>query len=245
MLLQLEPKNLNFKEVFKGEASTLSLSVIPWRGTKFNITDVEPPTPHFEVQISPDVGIARTLKSALESAKERIMDKFSAQEAVADTMPEKPAKKPDPNIDPENARTISVTLLPTAPIGRQYGTLKVHTDLEEKPVLDVRISASVVGNIKVEPQHFNFGNVKMGEGKETTFKITARETVVVDVTSIETSSEHVSASLVDTTPSSAYELKVSIGSGAPIGRLHGNVILHTTDRDQPELKVRFFANVVE
>ena len=245
MLLQTEPKNLNFKDVFKGESSALPVSVIPWRGTRFNITDIEPPGDYFEIEVSSEPGIGRVLKSALESARERILDRFGGQEAIADTSVKEEVKEPDPNMDMENARTVNVMLLPTAPIGRHYGTLKIHTDLKEKPLLELRVSANVVGNIKVLPDNYNFGTVKKGESKEASFKITTRDPVAVKITDIETTSEHVSATLVDTTPGSEYELKVTIGPGAPPGRLHGNVTLHTTDEDQPELKVRFFANVTE
>jgi hypothetical protein len=247
MLLQASTKSLDFSDVFKGESKTLPVTVIPWIGTDFDIVDVESSGPEFEVEVLPAHSIRNALRNVLESARDQVVEKFGSQNPAPDTLPWIQPKEPpkDPNTDMDKARTINVKILPTASVGRHSGVIKIHTNLEKKPRLDVRVKANVVGSIKVEPQRRDVGTVFRGQSKEAVFEISLREAAAVRIDSVETSVEHLSTELSESASGSEYELKVRVRPDAPVGRLRETVTLHTTDEDRPEIELGFYARIIE
>jgi hypothetical protein len=247
MLLQVRPRSLNYGDVFKGESKTMPVVVVPWEGTRFDIVDLESSKAEFQAEVAAERALGNRLKEALASARERLASRFGAHNANADTVASTPELKSEErknqDLDTKNAKTIDVTLLPSAPLGRLRGKIKIHTDLKEKPVLEVPITANVVGNFKVQPPNQNFGRVKRGEGREAILKIHAREGTAARITRVEKDSEYISAEILDSTPSSEYELKIAVLAGAPVGYLNGTVTVHTTDEDQPKLKIKYYSNV--
>jgi hypothetical protein len=244
MALELDPSTVQFGEIFKGESRTLEAKVIPRRGMEFEIDSVESPGFPFEAEVLPGPGLGQAVKNAIFSAKENIAERFGSRDSSANA--EKPATPTaDEYMDMEKARLISVKILPDAPVGRHSETLKIHTNVEEKPLLELRIVANVFGNIKIEPQSHNFGSFKRGEAKEAIFKITLSKTGTAKVTGVETTSEYVLAEVCQSVPGPGYDLKVRISPESPPARLNGYVTVHTTDEEQPELVVKFFANVTE
>jgi hypothetical protein len=177
-----------------------------------------------------------------------MVDKFGSHDRPADRGTNKrPAAHEHKTQAPpgRNTKIVNVRLLPTAPVGRQSGVLTIHTDLKEKPKLEVRIIANVVGNIISEPKTCFLGPVKHGERGEGSFTITSRNRTPFSITEVRTDRDDVTAEVSVLKPGWEYELKVGVLPSAPLGLLYATAVLHTTDKDQPELKLKFHANIVE
>ncbi|MFQ5906527.1 MAG: DUF1573 domain-containing protein, partial [bacterium] len=246
VLLRVSPRSLNFGDVPKGKSKTMTAKVTPWGGTKFEIVEIEPPGPEFEVRVVGPTDLPRLWEKALKTARENLIRKFGSREARSGLLvKDRPAKLEEFGADVEEARTVSVTLLPSAQIGSHSGRMKIHTNLEEKPVLDVPIYAKVVGDIKVEPRSYNFGVIRRGETKESIFTISSTQRRILKIRKVENNCEHATVELSEVEPRTKYQLRVAISPDAPVGRLYGTATLHTNDPDQPEVRVRFYADVRE
>jgi hypothetical protein len=248
MLLRARPNSLDFKNVYRGETKTMDLKVIPLTDARFDILQLESTGPQFEAEIVDASDIGYILKSILLSTKQRMAKRFGNRDPAVGvkpgTRPPKP-RTPETEAPEKGARTVSVRILPTAPLGRHSEVLKIHTDLKDKPLLQVRLFANVLGNITIEPKTAYFGAVHRDEGKQATFKIAARKPASLEITRVETSPDYVKPELLVVTPGSEYELELTVEPGAPIGMINGTVLVHTSDQDQPEIKIGFYANVVE
>jgi hypothetical protein len=63
----------------------------------------------------------------------------------------------------ENAYKLKVKILPTLPIGRLGGSVKVHTSHPKKPVLDIYFHGNVMGPIAYSPQYPRFRKNEAGQ----------------------------------------------------------------------------------
>ncbi len=244
MALEVRPTTVQFGEMFTGESKTLEAKVIPKRGLVFEIDSIRAPGPPFEVEVLPESSLGQSVKNALSSARDNIAERFGSHDSPED-MKKTQTPAADEFVDEDRARLVRVTILPSAPVGRLNKTVKIYTNVEEKPLLELRIAANVFGNVKVEPQHHNFGSLKRGETKEAIFRITMRKAGAVRITGVETTSEYVLAEVTESVPGPGYDLTVRTSPDAPLGSLNGYVTIHTTDEEQPELTVKYFANVRE
>jgi len=246
VLLRVSPRSLNFGNIPRGKSKTMTASVTPWGGTDFEIVEIESPGPEFVVRVVRPTDLPHLLEKALKSAREDLIRKFGSREARASLTARGPAERLEEfGADVEQARKVSVTLLPSASIGNHSGRLKIHTDLEEKPLLDVPVYAKVVGDIKVEPRSHNFGVIHRGQTKESVFTISSMQRRILRINKVDNSCEYAVVELSEVEPRTKYQLRVKILPDAPIGRLYGSATLHTNDPDQSEVRLKFYADVRE
>jgi hypothetical protein len=249
MLLGVDPKILDFKNVFVGESKTLPVEVSALTGLDFKILDVECSGTQFEAFVGRGSNAGYALKQILDSARQRIVDRFGSHDHPANPAgkkrPDAHAHKTQAPAPARNIKIVTVRVLPTAQVGRHSGVLTIHTDLNEKPKLEVRIMANVEGNIIVEPKTCFLGPVKHGERGEGSFTITSRNRTPFSITEVKADRDDVTAELSVLKPGSEYKLEVGVLPNAPLGLLYATAVLQTTDKDQPELKLKFHANIVE
>lgn len=241
--VRVNPSSLNFGEVEVGTSRTMTVTVTPWSGTRLEITELESPSIHFGVRT---LKVVDAWKRLIRAARKGFRNKFVARGVRVSPRRKGSGEKPVHfEADVENSVSISVTLLPTAPLGQHSGRLTIHTGVEEKPMVMVPVHASVVGDLKVTPKHHNFGSVTRGEIKEATFYVTSRKGKPFRITSVKCSSPHASAGLSEVSPGKEYEIRLGILPDVPVGQLQGSVTARTTDRDEPEIEVKFYARVIE
>jgi len=241
--LRVSPRTLNFGEVSKGESKTLTVTLMSWDGIDFEILDTEAPSKYFLVQTS---GTVQSWARFLRSIKERMERKFGNTWAQFRTELEGPPETANPSgAESENARILAVTLSPSAPLGQHSGRLKIHTNVKEKPVIEVALYASIVGDLTAVPKNYSFGSIKRGESKETVFSISSRSKRAFRVTSLESNSKYATAELIQTPERGNYQVKVKVSPHAPVGQLTGTITVCTDDRDQPEIGLLIYGRVTD
>jgi len=224
----------------------MTFKLVPSAGTEFEIEKMIPPTADYAVREVRTQAVADVWGAVVTTSKNHLVKKFGSMSARAELLErEKRTKPEEPDEDVEGSRTISVTLLPTASIGKHSGRIEIYTNLEKKKLLGIPVWGEVVGHIVVEPQTHNFGLIKRGETGEVAFKITSRKRTMFNIRRVESTYEHVSTELSEVQPGVEYKLRVKIPTDIPVGRLHGTIKLHTSDPGQPEIEIAFFGKVID
>jgi hypothetical protein len=246
MVLSIAPRVLDFQRIFEGESKTLTVTLTPQAGIGFDITRVVSPGPEFKVFAGHWADIGFGFMKIVASAKQKIVEKFGSEHRIPQRKQLAETERPDTSdVVARNSRMVSVRLLPTAAVGAHMGTLRIHTNLDKKPLVEVDVIAVVMGDITVQPRLRDLGVVRRGRTIEGSFRIESRDEAPFSITTVETDSEHLSTELSMLESDWAYKLKVSVLPDAPLGMFRASVTLHTTDQDQPELKVRLTANIVK
>jgi hypothetical protein len=179
----------------------------------------------------------------LRPLRDALVRKFGSGEAKAGLLNTPEADKP--NVGDRSATIVSVTVLPSAPIGNHSGKLELHTNLADRPKVVVPLYATVLGDIRVVPKFRNLGLVTRGMSKSGTFSINSRKRREFEIEEVENKPEYAHVELTRAASGTSYRLRVSVRHDAPLGKMYGNVILHTNDPDQPEVMVRFNAEVID
>jgi hypothetical protein len=130
-----------------------------------------------------------------------------------------------------------------APIGELKTKLTVRSNHPKEPVVEIPVQAEVVGDIEVFPNQFFLGLLKKGQtvSKTTTLSTTAKERlkikkIVSPADYIEVESKH---------QGEKYTITATLKDTAPLGLTKGEVVIHTNNADQPEIKVPLYALVEE
>ena len=243
LYVRASPRTLSFGDVPRGESKTMTVTLTPWEGTEFEILNVEPPSKYFMTQRSSG---ADSWKKFFKSVGERLERKFGHDYNKSRSEIDGPPITGRPEgPDEENTSIISVTLLPTAPVGQHSGHLKIYTDVKERPVIEVALHAKVVGDLIAAPRHRNLGSIKRGESKEAVFNISSRANRGFRVTGVECNSEHATVEHTQVPGRHEHQIRVTISPDAPVGQLHGTVTVSTDDEDEPKLEMIFYGKVTD
>jgi hypothetical protein len=242
VVLRVDPKNINFGEVPAGEKRRMTITLAPGTSSRFDILDMELPGEYFEVRQAKAIDILRRTWGLIRERAVRRFASIETKAALGIMVGNKYGKSL--SAGEGKSRSIAVTLLPTAPIGRHVGRLKIKTDLEAKPSVEVAVYADVVGDLKAVPQYHSFGSIPRGEREEAVFRVVSRSGRRFRVSGATCTSAHASAEAREVTPGAEYEVRLRVSPKAPVGQLHGTVVVRTTDKVQPEIDLKFYARVV-
>jgi hypothetical protein len=247
VLLRVEPRSVNFGDIPRGKSKTMSVKIIPWGGTKFQITSLEAPGDVFTARVLGSLDVGTIWKAAMKSTKEGLSKKFAGKppepgsetEATEQTMEEMGG-----NVD--EAKTIAVTISPSAAIGGHSGRMFVHTDMKEKELIEIPVYANIVGNIEVEPRAHNFGVLQKGETKDVSFTVYSRMNKIFKIDKVENSADNAATvEITEVEPGTKYQARVTLLPTAPTGRLYGIATLYTNDPGQPQVEIRYYADIRE
>ena len=185
-----------------------------------------------------------TWKRFTRSVRDRMVMKFGSLESRT----ELEARSRRINLEElganvENSKTVAVTVLPTAPVGRHMGNMKILTDVEEKPSVDVWVYASVAGDLEVTPKSHNFGDLRKGVPEETSFAIRSKGDRAFEITGVKTSCEYTRVELTEVVPGREYRVRLRVLPDVPLGKLRGTVTAVTTDRNEPRVEFSFYGSV--
>jgi hypothetical protein len=241
MILRPSPRSLNFGEVELGTSKTKTVTVTPWSGVEFQIREIVPPGEYFRAL---EVRPANTWIRFVQTVRDRMVMKFGSDESKSELETRsKGIDLEELGAGVENSKTVAVTILPTAPVGRHVGSLKIVTDVEERPSVDVWVYASVVGDLEVTPKNHNFGDIRRGEREETSFTIYNRGKRAIEITGVESSSRYTRVELTEVAPGREYRIRLRLLPDVPLGKLRGTVTAATTDKDEPTVEFSFYGSV--
>jgi len=142
---------------------------------------------------------------------------------------------------------------PKLPTSSTYGSLIVHTNSEKSPTKTIQVQVITKGAITVQPGRVNFGTVRFGKEGEPAQPITRNVTVVKTTGDFEvrdvtfSSNEFFSAEIEPVRDGKQYTIKVTFHPPVkkrPNQTHVGEMIVHTNDPREPELKVRLTARSI-
>jgi len=112
--------------------------------------------------------------------------------------------------------------------------LKIYTDSNIQPVLEVLIRARVTGDVVVTPQSIFIGNIRQGETKSSAIIISNGGTTPLNINSIEANPEYISVSQETLKEGEEYRVTVTVSKDSPPGTIKGNLIIRTNSPSEPE-----------
>jgi hypothetical protein len=140
---------------------------------------------------------------------------------------------------------ITVKLMPGAPIGEFKGKVVITTDHPKEPRAEVPVTATVRGSVDVDRKSFFLGVLRKGQPRSASVTIS---TVSKDPLKIAKMDSPLNYLTVDAKPKiegMEYVLTATLKPEAPVGNIKGDVVVHTNDPDQPEVKIPVYAYVEE
>jgi hypothetical protein len=146
--------------------------------------------------------------------------------------------------------TIYVKLKPTIPIGFYKDTIWVKNNSSALPEMPIPVRATVRGQIAATPAYIEFGSIAVSEKSSRQISLTALEGFDITSNTIELNvnggkvDEGQSLLRVSVTPAEKNGKKVRLelmNPGNRSGSVHGKVTLQTTNPQQKNLTVDFYA----
>jgi hypothetical protein len=148
------------------------------------------------------------------------------------TMKESPAQgEMGPKYD------VRVVLGPGAPPGKLTKKLLLHTNLPDKPIIEVPIYAEVGGYLAFSAESLNFGTFVAGTPKKLSLEITAPADHPVKVTGVRSSTPDVAATLETVRPGHSYRVVCTVSTKKKPGRIFGTLVIETDDSAEPRREI--------
>jgi hypothetical protein len=142
-----------------------------------------------------------------------------------------------PRTDGKAGAALTVTLLPTMPIGAFDDTIKVTTS---RAPVDITVFGNVQGDITVKPTQVSFGVVPHRQGTLRYVRLVNAGARAVKVTSVTSSNVSVSATAEPVEAGKEYKITLELRPNTPDGALRGQVAITTDDPQQQTLSLPYF-----
>jgi hypothetical protein len=142
-----------------------------------------------------------------------------------------------PRTDGQAGAALTVTLLPTMPIGAFDDTIKVTTS---RAPVDITVFGNVQGDITVKPTQVSFGVVPHRQGTLRYVRLVNAGARAVKVTSVTSSNVSVSATAEPVEAGKEYKITLELRPNTPDGALRGQVAITTDDPQQQTLSLPYF-----
>ena len=141
--------------------------------------------------------------------------------------------------------TIGLSLKPGSPIGDFKGKVIINTNHPKELTIEVPITATIKGDIDVFPDTFFLGLIKKGKAVEKAITISTVGKDSLKIEKVDNPLEYVSVKLTPKTEGKEYSLTATLKNDAPTGYIKGDIVIHTNNPDQPEIKVPVLGLVEE
>jgi hypothetical protein len=132
---------------------------------------------------------------------------------------------------------VKVTLSPDAPPGTVNNRLRIYTNMEKKPVIEVPVYAKVMGRLRISPESINFGSFAPGAAQEVVVTLSAPDNHPIQVTSVKSSSPDVIATLKTLADGKSYEVHCNVADAKQTGRISSKLIIETSDPTEARREV--------
>lgn len=132
---------------------------------------------------------------------------------------------------------VRVVLGPDAPPGKITKTLFLHTNLSDKPIIDVPIYAEIGGYLALSADALNFGTFAAGTPKKLSVDITAPDNRPITITGVRSSTPDVTATLETVRAGHSYRVMCVVNPKKVKGRLFGTLVIETNDSAEPRREV--------
>ena len=121
-------------------------------------------------------------------------------------------------------------------IGRQSGTITLHTDSADDPEVKVPLTLIVRGNLTLVPEQLSYGLVNQGDQRNKTITVSStKEGLKIKKASCDL--DFFTTEIVPKEEGKSYQISVTIGSNPPVGQFKGKLMIETNDSLQPTMEV--------
>ena len=135
-------------------------------------------------------------------------------------------------------------LLPSLPIGQfSHNLLIDYTYKGEQTTHNVLVFGEVLGELHVVPNRLFFGLIKDPSAAAKTITISSRNSQPFQITDVESGTQAVKITVNEGEDETHYQVTTSLASKAAVGEFSGEIIIHTSSRIQPTVRVPFFGIV--
>lgn len=142
-----------------------------------------------------------------------------------------------------NESTYSVTLTKEVPAGRVAGQIVVKTTSKSLPEVQVPVHALVEGNVRVTPPLVSLGMVRPGEKATRELILERTGDVSFSVEKVVSTSDNLSASVIDEKKGERYRVAVTYGPGsAGEGRISERLRIFVKSDTEEILEVPVFGS---
>ncbi len=139
---------------------------------------------------------------------------------------------------------VKVELLSSTPFGQYGSNIMIYSNHPKEPVVTIPVTAQVAGNLAAFPKQFFLGVVKKGQAASKTITISSTAKYPLTIERLDSPFRY-----LDVTSSAdskgQYVIIATLKDDAPIGFIHGMVVIHTNDDDESEIKIPVFAQKEE
>jgi hypothetical protein len=138
---------------------------------------------------------------------------------------------------------------PKLPTLNTFGTLTVHTNSEKAPESSIQVQVTTRGEITVQPQQVNFGQVQFGSsgsnGKPVERNVTLLKTTgEFEISDITFNSDQFEAEIEPMIPGRRYQIRVKFTppkQTRPRESVVSEMLVHTNDPHEPTVRVKLRA----
>lgn len=141
--------------------------------------------------------------------------------------------------------TVALTLTPGAPVGELKGTATIETTHPEQPKVEIPFAAVIKGDVSAFPDQLFFSILKKGSEGKSAIVISTISTEPLKIDKIDNPLDYISLELTPKTEGKEYILAATLKGTAPAGNIKSEIVIHTNNADQPEIKVPVYALVEE
>ncbi len=141
-------------------------------------------------------------------------------------------------VDGEKRRSIRITLLEEAPIGRINEKLTVKTNIENMEEIIIPLQGRKLGDIQADPERIRFGDFTPDAGYEKTINIISKSGKDFEITSAESSDPNVTVDY-SKSPEGGYDLTAKLKEDFAERFLRGFITIETNRDNQSKFKVHF------
>ena len=149
------------------------------------------------------------------------------------------------NDKPDLVYLVTAEIKPGAPVGELKAKIKVSTNYPREPIVEIPVAADVVGDIEAVPNQFFLGLLKKGQSASRTITLSTTSEKPLVIRKMDSPFDYVTITALTETRGKKYSVTATLKDTAPLGLIKGEVVIHTNDPDQREIKAPLFAFVEE
>jgi len=147
------------------------------------------------------------------------------------------------NDKPDLVYLVTADLKPGAPVGELKAKIKVSTNYPREPIVEIPVAAAVVGDIEAFPNQFFLGLLKKGQTASKTITLSTTSDKPLVIRKMDSPFDYVTITTLPEIRGKKYSVTATLKDTAPLGLIKGEVVIHTNDRDQKEIRVPVYALV--
>ncbi len=145
----------------------------------------------------------------------------------------------------KKGKRLVVTLTEGVPLGRLNDQITVTTTSEKRPTLTIPVFGSIEGDLLVLPPQVSFGTLRKGETKVKKVSIQNRGPDPVKILRIQPPSASITTKLTTVKEGEEYRLAVRVEKAPAIGRVQGEVLVHTDHPEEGMLTIPLYGIVTD